>query len=79
MSMSAKLASPFKFAPVPVAVLAVIIYAAIFSSVLSFDELANVPKNLRGLNLDRGYEALSKVRVQWHPEQAELKTRADNL
>lgn len=70
MSMSAKLASPFKFAPVPVAVLAVILYVAIFSSVLSFDELANVPKNLRGLNLDRGYEALSKVRRQSYASRA---------
>ncbi|RDX48595.1 hypothetical protein OH76DRAFT_1352007 [Lentinus brumalis] len=65
--MSAKLASPFKFAPIPVALLALIVYLAVFASVLSFDELADVPKNLRGLDLDRGYDALSKITARPHP------------
>ena len=60
--MSAKIISPFKFATAPVTILAVILYAAVFTSVLQFDQLADVPKRLNGLDLDRGYEALSEVR-----------------
>lgn len=51
-----------KFAPIPVVVLTIILYAAVFASVASSDELADVPKRVTGLNLDRGYDALSKVR-----------------
>ena len=57
------LAFPFKFTASSVAALTVLIYAVLFSSVLLFDDLSRVPKNTDGLDLDRGYEALSTVRV----------------
>lgn len=60
--LSAKLSLPFKFTPIPVAVLTVLIYAAVFGSVLHYDELATIPRDLQGLDLDRGFEALTKVR-----------------
>lgn len=76
--MLERLASPFKFTAASVAAVAVVIYAALFTSVLVFDDLPRVPKNTRGLDLDRAYEALSVVRhilefvlsvEQWVPLQ----------
>lgn len=57
------LKAPFKFASTQVAVLTVLVYAAVFASVLIYDELPNLPKNTWGLDLDHAYDALSKVRV----------------
>ena len=56
-----KLTEPFKFAPNQVTLLAVLIYAVVFVSVLVYDELADVPKNTRGLDLERAYDTLSEV------------------
>ena len=63
LTMLEILAFPFKFTASSVAALTVLIYAVLFSSVLLFDDLPRVPKNTDGLDLDRGYEALSTVRV----------------
>lgn len=61
--MLERLALPFKFATTSVAAFAVVIYAALFTSVLVLDDLPCVPHNTSGLDLDRGYEALSTVRI----------------
>ncbi len=45
----------------PTTVLVVLIYLATFISVLVTDQLANVPKNQRGLNLDEAYADLHQV------------------
>lgn len=50
------------FRAVPTTILLVLIYGIIFSTVLITDELPNVPKNQRGLNLDQAYLDLHKVR-----------------
>lgn len=55
------LKAPFKFASSQVAVLTVLVYAAVFASVLIYDELPNLPKNTSGLDLDHAYDVLSKV------------------
>ena len=60
--MLERLASPFRFTATSVAAAAIVIYAALFASVLVFDGLPRVPKNTRGLDLDRAYQALSVVR-----------------
>ncbi|KAI0645003.1 hypothetical protein C8Q79DRAFT_1001599 [Trametes meyenii] len=62
-----KLAEPFKFAPTQVSVLTVFIYVLVFASVLIRDELPNVPKNTKGINLDRAFEALSTITSRPHP------------
>ncbi|KAI0753377.1 hypothetical protein C8Q80DRAFT_1151837 [Daedaleopsis nitida] len=62
-----RLLSPFKFAPIPVTILTIILYVAVFASVLSYDELASVPKKLDGLSLDRAYKTLSKITARPHP------------
>ncbi|TBU56297.1 hypothetical protein BD310DRAFT_931826 [Dichomitus squalens] len=65
--MLERLASPFKFTAASVAAVAVVIYAALFTSVLVFDDLPRVPKNTCGLDLDRAYEALSVITSRPHP------------
>ena len=60
--MLERLASPFRFTATSVAAAAIVIYTALFASVLVFDGLPRVPKNTRGLDLDRAYQALSVVR-----------------
>lgn len=57
------LKAPFHFISTPVSVLAVLIYAIIFASVLYTDELYNVPKNTKGLDVDRAYADLHQVRA----------------
>ena len=61
--MSGWLKAPFHFTSTPVSVLAVVIYAIIFASVLYTDELYDMPKNTKGLDVDRAYADLHKVRV----------------
>ncbi|KAI1790376.1 hypothetical protein LXA43DRAFT_512127 [Ganoderma leucocontextum] len=65
--MLERLALPFKFTTTSVAAFAVVIYAVLFTSVLVLDDLPRVPRNTRGLDLDRGYEALSKITTRPHP------------
>ena len=64
--MKFNLSSPFRFATGQVAVLAVLLYAAVFISVLVTDELPATPKKTEGLDLERAYEALSTVRPDPH-------------
>ena len=61
--MSGWLKAPFHFTSTPVSVLAVVIYAIIFASVLYTDELYDIPKNTKGLDVDRAYADLHQVRV----------------
>ncbi|KAI0919190.1 hypothetical protein AcW1_003359 [Taiwanofungus camphoratus] len=58
---------PFSFTPVPVTVLTVALYTAIFSLVLYADQLSDVPKNTKGLNLDRAYADLHQITTHPHP------------
>lgn len=50
------------FRTVPTTVLLILIYSAIFSTVLVTDELPDVPKGKGGLNLDQAYADLHQVR-----------------
>ncbi|GBE82458.1 Vacuolar membrane protease [Sparassis crispa] len=66
-SISSWLAAPFRFTPVPVTVLTVAVYAAIFALVLTADKVSKVPKKMRGLNLDQAYEDLHRITTRPHP------------
>ena len=55
------LAAPFAFASFPVTSLTILIYLGVFVSVLLTDELPNVPKNTRGLDIVRAYKELHEV------------------
>lgn len=61
MSLKHWLTDPFKFSPVPVSVLLVLIYAVVFTSVSVTDETPSLPKDFKGLNLDKAYEDLHIV------------------
>ena len=61
MGLKHWLNAPFKFSPVPVSVLLVFIYAVVFTSVSVTDETPSVPKDLKGLSLDKAYEDLHIV------------------
>ncbi|KAI0765712.1 hypothetical protein BD413DRAFT_481922 [Trametes elegans] len=63
----AGLSALFKFAPVQVTLLSIIIYAAVFASVLSSDEPQRVPRNTQGLDLDRAYDVLSQITIRPRP------------
>ena len=65
--MKVKIAPLFRFAPVQVTVLALVLYAAVFISVLVLDELPSLPKDYEGLDLDQAFEALSKVSSTYSP------------
>ncbi|KAI0688998.1 hypothetical protein BC835DRAFT_1441523 [Cytidiella melzeri] len=67
MAIKHWLAAPFKFTPVPVSVLLVLLYAAVFTSVLVTDETPDVPENLKGLNLNEAYEDLHLITERPHP------------
>ena len=56
-----QLRAPFKFAPVQLTVITVLVYAAVFISVLVYDEPARIARDTEGLDVDRAYDALSKV------------------
>ncbi|CCM01529.1 uncharacterized protein FIBRA_03585 [Fibroporia radiculosa] len=61
------LAIPFRFASGPVTALTVVLYGFIFWLALYTDELFDVPKDTRGLDLDRAYADLHKITSQPHP------------
>ena len=61
MGLKLWLTAPFKFSPVPVSVLLVLIYAAVFTSVSVTDETPDLPKDFKGLDLDEAYEDLHIV------------------
>ena len=49
------------FRTVPTAVALVVVYAAIFISVLLTDQIPSIPKHTRGLDLDQAYLDLHQV------------------
>lgn len=61
------LAAPFEFTAIPVSVLTVVVYGAVFAAVLSTDQLYNVPKNTKGLDVDRAYADLHQITARPHP------------
>ena len=61
MGLTQWIAAPFKFTPIPVSVVVVLVYAIIFASVSVTDETPSVARNLGGLNLDKAYEDLHIV------------------
>ena len=63
MDLRVWLTRPFKFAAVPVSVLTLIVYGAVFVAVLLSDQTPDVPKNEQGLNLQKAYEDLHVVRT----------------
>ncbi|EIN06389.1 hypothetical protein PUNSTDRAFT_89945 [Punctularia strigosozonata HHB-11173 SS5] len=64
------------FKPIPVTVLAVVIYAVLFGSVVVTDELPDVPKVKRwkGLNLTEAYADLHVVAARPHPYNSHANT-----
>jgi hypothetical protein len=52
------------FRTVPTTVLVILIYAAVFSSVLVTNELPGVPKDQGGLNIHQAYTDLHQVRFR---------------
>lgn len=52
------------FRTIPTSVLLVLIYAAIFSTVLVTDDLPNLPSDRKGLDLDQSYADLHLVGTQ---------------
>jgi hypothetical protein len=65
MKILARIRDALSFTPGPTTLVAVLVYAAIFTSVLVTDELPNVPKQKKwkGLNFTRAYEDLHIVRI----------------
>lgn len=61
MSIYARLRAILAFNTVPTTVLLILIYAAIFSTVLVTDNLPQVPRDTRGLDLDRAWWDLHRV------------------
>ncbi len=61
MELKSWLSAPFKFAPIPVSVLAVLLYGVVFASVLVTDQTPAVAKDLGGLNLNQAYDDLHRV------------------
>ena len=61
MATKAWIAAPFKFAVIPVSVLAVFIYAVVFGAVFLTDQTPNIPKNQDGLDLHQAYRDLHIV------------------
>lgn len=61
MSIRDRLGAVFAFSTVPTTVLLVLVYAAIFSTVLVTDNLPPVPRDTRGLDLDRAWWDLHRV------------------
>ncbi|KAF8552963.1 hypothetical protein OG21DRAFT_1442723 [Imleria badia] len=67
MSIRDRLRSVFAFNTIPTTVLLVLVYAAIFSTVLVTDNLPSVPRNTRGLDLDQAWSDLHQVSARPHP------------
>lgn len=49
------------FRTIPTTILLILVYAAVFSTVLVTDELPDVPKDQGGLDLDQAYADLHQV------------------
>ncbi|KIJ66081.1 hypothetical protein HYDPIDRAFT_110222 [Hydnomerulius pinastri MD-312] len=67
MGIRDRVAAVLAFNTIPTTVLLVLIYGAIFSTVLVTDELPGVPKNTRGLDLDQAFLDLHQVSARPHP------------
>lgn len=61
MDLKAWIALSFKFAAIPVSVLILIVYGAVFTAVLVTDQTPDIPNNKRGLSLQKAYEDLHVV------------------
>lgn len=61
MTIRDRLWSIFAFNTIPTTVLLVLVYAAIFSTVLVTDNLPAVPRDTRGLDLDQAWSDLHQV------------------
>lgn len=64
MGVRERIAAVFAFSTLPVTILTIIVYAAVFVSVAVLDELPAVPSGNKqlGLNIDTAYDDLHKVR-----------------
>ncbi|KAI0090888.1 hypothetical protein BDY19DRAFT_938120 [Irpex rosettiformis] len=67
MELKHWLAAPFKFTPIPVSALLVLIYAIVFTSVSVTDETPSLPKNFGGIDLDKAYEDLHIITQRPRP------------
>ncbi|KIJ15630.1 hypothetical protein PAXINDRAFT_176502 [Paxillus involutus ATCC 200175] len=67
MSIRNRVATVLGFNAIPTTILLVLIYAAIFSTVLVTDNLPSVPKDTRGLDLDQAWLDLHQVSARPHP------------
>lgn len=59
--LKAWLAAPFAFTSIPVTMLTVLLYLVVIISVLYTDQLPEVPKDTRGLDIERAYRELHEV------------------
>ncbi|KAG9312220.1 hypothetical protein JVU11DRAFT_7519 [Chiua virens] len=66
MTIRDRLGAIFGFNPIPTTILLVLIYAAIFSTVIVTDNLPSVPRNTRGLDLDQAWWDLHQVSARPH-------------
>lgn len=62
MKFWAAISAVLGFRSIPTTVLLVLVYAAVFTTVLVTDELPDVPKNQGGLNISQAYADLYQVR-----------------
>lgn len=62
MTFMGAISAVLGFRIIPTTVLLVLVYAAVFTTVLVTDELPNVPQNQGGLDLDQAYADLHEVR-----------------
>ena len=63
MGVARVISAVFGFRNSPTTLLVVLVYAVIFGLVLVTDELPNIPKDQRGLDLNEAYADLQQVRV----------------
>lgn len=61
MTFAENIAKVFAFRTIPTTVVVILLYIAVFTSVLVTDVPASVPKNQRGLNLKQAYADLHEV------------------
>ncbi|KAH7911326.1 hypothetical protein BJ138DRAFT_937247 [Hygrophoropsis aurantiaca] len=67
MSFWGGVSAVLAFRTIPTTVLLVLIYAAVFSTVLITDTLPSIPKNTQGLDFTQAYADLHQVAARPHP------------
>ncbi|KII95471.1 hypothetical protein PLICRDRAFT_98578 [Plicaturopsis crispa FD-325 SS-3] len=67
MTVREALSSVFGFRPIPTTILLVLLYAAVFSTVLVTDELPEIPNDRQGLDLDQANADLHFIARAPHP------------